>query len=253
MRTSVSSTSSTEARTVSVRSLEDLHVDALRERRLQLRQERLHPVGDLDDVGARLALDVQDDGALVVRPAGELRVLDAVDRRSRRRARRTGEPFAYAMTSGLNAVGLVELVVGRERVVLARAVDVALRLVDVRGDERRRGRPRASGPCRRAPAGSTWTRTAGFWPPLMVTRPTPETCEIFCAEDRVGEVVDLVERQRRRELIASVRIGVSAGLLFEYVGGVGSVRGQQARRGVDGRLHVLLRRRRCCDRGRTAA
>ncbi len=29
--------------------------------------------------------------------------------------------------------------------------------------------------------GSTWTRTAGFCPPLIVTSPTPETCEIFCA------------------------------------------------------------------------
>ena len=54
-------------------------LDALRQRRLQLRQERLHPVGDLDDVRARLALDVENDGALVVGPAGELRVLHAVD------------------------------------------------------------------------------------------------------------------------------------------------------------------------------
>ena len=58
---------------------EDLDVDALRERRLELRQERLHAIGDLDDVRARLALHVQDDRALVARPAGELRVLDAVD------------------------------------------------------------------------------------------------------------------------------------------------------------------------------
>ena len=34
------------------------------------------------------------------------------------------------------ALGLGELVVGRDGVVLARAVEVALRLVDVRGDER---------------------------------------------------------------------------------------------------------------------
>ena len=58
-------------------------------------------------------------------------------------------------------------------------------------------------------------------------------------EDRVGVVVDLVERQDVRAH-ASVRIGVSAGLLLLYVGGVGSVRGQEARRRVDRRLHVLL-------------
>ena len=29
--------------------------------------------------------------------------------------------------------------------------------------------------------GSTCTRTAGFWPPESVTRPTPAICEIFCA------------------------------------------------------------------------
>ena len=29
--------------------------------------------------------------------------------------------------------------------------------------------------------GLAWMRTAGFWPPLMLTRPTPGSCEIFCA------------------------------------------------------------------------
>ena len=29
--------------------------------------------------------------------------------------------------------------------------------------------------------GSTCTRTAGFWPPLIDTSPTPDTCEIFWA------------------------------------------------------------------------
>ena len=101
----------------------------------ELRQERLHPVGDLDDVRARLALHVEDDGALVVGPAGELRVLDAVDDvgdvgEAHRRAVRVGEDQRP------EAVGLVELIVGRERVVLARAVEVALGLVDVGGDER---------------------------------------------------------------------------------------------------------------------
>jgi len=27
--------------------------------------------------------------------------------------------------------------------------------------------------------GFNWILTAGFWPPLIVTRPTPGSCEIF--------------------------------------------------------------------------
>ena len=55
---------------------EHVHVDRRRQRRLQLRQQRLDAVDDLDDVGAGLALDVEDD------------------RRRRRSSRRPGATFS---------------------------------------------------------------------------------------------------------------------------------------------------------------
>ena len=114
---------------------EDLHLDRLRERRLQLRKQRFDAIGDLNDVRAGLALDVQDDGAAVARPRRELRVLDAVDDvgdvlEADRRA------VAVRDDDGLIRLRARELIVGRDRVVLPLAVDVALRLVDVGGDER---------------------------------------------------------------------------------------------------------------------
>ncbi len=54
-------------------------VDRGGQRRLQLRQQLLDAVDDLDHVGAGLALDVDDDRRLLVRPGGEARVLGAVD------------------------------------------------------------------------------------------------------------------------------------------------------------------------------
>ncbi len=55
-------------------------------------------------------------------------------------------------------------------------------------------------------------RTAGRWPPLMLTSPTPASCEIFVREPRVGEILDLRQRHRASSVSASVTIGVSAGL-----------------------------------------
>jgi hypothetical protein len=52
---------------------------------------------------------------------------------------------------------------------------------------------------------------AGFWPPLIDTRPTPESWEIFCARLVSARSWTLV-RGRVSEVRASVRIGVSAGL-----------------------------------------
>ncbi len=59
--------------------------------------------------------------------------------------------------------------------------------------------------------GLAWMRTAGRWPPLMVTRPTPWICEIFCAT-RVSTRSCSLGSGSVSEVIASVRIGASAGL-----------------------------------------
>ena len=59
-------------------------------------------------------------------------------------------------------------------------------------------------------AGSTWTRIAGFCSPPMITCATPVICEICCAIDIVGVVVDLVIGSVS-ECAARIRIGKSAG------------------------------------------
>ena len=48
--------------------------------RLDLRQQRLDGVDDLDHVGARLTLDVEDDGRRLVCPGSDLVVLGTADR-----------------------------------------------------------------------------------------------------------------------------------------------------------------------------
>src|SRR5262245_8282696 len=59
--------------------------------------------------------------------------------------------------------------------------------------------------------GLTWIRTAGRWPPLMLTRPTPGSWEIFCAM-RVSARSSSFGRGIVGDVSASVRIGASAGL-----------------------------------------
>ena len=56
-------------------------------------------------------------------------------------------------------------------------------------------------------------RTAGFWPPLMLTRPTPLSCEIFGAR-RVSTRSSTCDSGIVFEVIASVRTGASAGFVL---------------------------------------
>ena len=58
--------------------------------------------------------------------------------------------------------------------------------------------------------GFTWTRTAGRWPPPVLTRPTPGSCEIFCAI-RVSTRSKTFGSVSVGDETDSVRIGVSAG------------------------------------------
>ena len=63
-------------------------------------------------------------------------------------------------------------------------------------------------------------RTAGFWPPLMLTRPTPGNCDIFGA-NLVSARSSTFESGSSFEVSARVRIGVSAGFVLLYFGGAG--------------------------------
>jgi hypothetical protein len=57
----------------------------------------------------------------------------------------------------------------------------------------------------------TCSRTAGRCPPLTLTRPTPVSCEIFCAS-RVSLKSSRSVSAMVFDVTAMVRIGASAGL-----------------------------------------
>ena len=61
--------------------------------------------------------------------------------------------------------------------------------------------------------GLACTRMAGFWPPLMLTRPTPLSCETFWAS-RVSAKSSTWANGSVSEVRASVMIGESAGLVL---------------------------------------
>ncbi len=85
-------TSRTDARMVIVRSVSTATSTAAGSDALQLRQHPLDAVDHLDDVGARLALDVEDDCRRLVGPGRQLRVLGAI-RTSATSASRTAAPL----------------------------------------------------------------------------------------------------------------------------------------------------------------
>src|ERR1700679_3708473 len=63
-------------------------------------------------------------------------------------------------------------------------------------------------------------RTAGFWPPEILTRPTPGNCEILGAR-RVSARSSTFDSEIFSDVSANVKIGVSAGFVLLYIGGVG--------------------------------
>src|SRR5258708_28069199 len=67
-------------------------------------------------------------------------------------------------------------------------------------------------------------RTAGFWPPLMLTRPTPLSCEILGAR-RVSTRSSTCDSGMELEVTAKVSTGASAGIVFVVIGGGGGVGG----------------------------
>ena len=78
---SSNSTSLTEARMVMVRSVSTCTCTVAGRLVCKLRQQLVDAVDDGDDVGAGLALNVDDDRGLPVHPRGLLRVLGRIDDR----------------------------------------------------------------------------------------------------------------------------------------------------------------------------
>ncbi len=98
---------------------------------MQLREQCFDAISHFDHVRAGLALNIQNDGALLVCPAGELCVLDAVRRiGDLLQADRRAVPIGQNQRS--KRLGFVQLVVRGDGVALARPVERAFGLIDVR-------------------------------------------------------------------------------------------------------------------------
>ena len=93
-------------------------------------KQRLDAIDRLDHVGARLALNGQDDGALVVVPAGDQVVLRSLDRLADV-ADAHGRAVAVGDDQVVVGLGLQQLIVGVERVGLLRAVERSLGQIDI--------------------------------------------------------------------------------------------------------------------------
>ena len=111
-------------------------MNSLRQGSLDLRQQRLDRIDNIDDVGPRLALNIQHDCRIGVHPGRQLRVLDAVDNGSHvGEAHRSATAISNDDRAVLNA--RYETVVVINSPSLVRSVEIALGLVDVRAGERR--------------------------------------------------------------------------------------------------------------------
>ena len=98
---------------------EHLDLDDGRQAGLQLRQELVDAVDDGDDVGAGLALNVDDDGGLAIHPRGLLRVFGGVDDGGHVGGA-DGGAVAIGDDDGLVVGAREQLVVGADGVGLAR-------------------------------------------------------------------------------------------------------------------------------------
>src|SRR5262249_13090403 len=133
----------------------------------------------VDDIGARLLEHQQDHAGLAAHERRDVDVLRAGHRMADiadadRRA------IAVRDDDVVVVFRLGQLIVGRYREALLRAVDAALGRIGV-GDAEHAATSSKVKPRVCSFAGSTWTRIAGFCSPPMVTCATPEICEIRCA------------------------------------------------------------------------
>ena len=212
-------------------------IDGGGQRRLQLRQQLLDPVDDLDHVGAGLALDIDDDRRLLIRPGSESRVLCAVDDvgnvgESHRRAVAVGDDHALVF------VGALQLIVGVDRRRPRRPVEAALGLVGVGIADR------GAHVVEREAVGRQRGRI-GLDPhrrPLSAAQrnqPHPRQLRQLGCEPRVGEILDLRQRHRlgRQRQGHDRRVGRIDLVVDRRRRKVGR---EEAAGCVDRRLHFLL-------------
>ena len=101
-----------------------------RQRSLQPRQQLLDAIHDADDVGAGLALNVDDDGGVKFIQAA-CRAFSAPSITLATSDRRTGAPFLVGNNDVAVFVAAEQLVVGVDGVGLALAIEHALGLINV--------------------------------------------------------------------------------------------------------------------------
>ena len=241
---------------------EDLEFDAGGKRLAQLGQQRLHAVDDADDVGAGLALNVDDDGRLdvglrggnvdsravvlllrvrglcgIAHPRGLVEIFGGVDDLGDV-LEADGRVVAVGDDDVVVVIGGHQLVVVADGVRLTRAIERALGLVDVGG---------ADGGAdvleRETIAGQLRGVGLDAYGGLLTAGDGDQTdageLRDLLREHGVGEVFNLLqrngvrgEREREDRRVGRVDLGVD--------GRVGQVLRKEGVGGVDGGLHVLL-------------
>ncbi len=216
---------------------EDGDVHARRETALQLRQKLLDAIDDVDDVRARLALNVHDDGGRRIHPRRLLRVFHAVDDaghvgHTHRRAVAIGDDDRLVVRAG------EDLVVRPDAVALLRSLQIALGLIGIR--RRQSAAQILEAQSVRGQSSGIGLHTHGG---LLSAADGDETdtrqLRDLLREGRVGQVLDFTQRERARSETEGEdggvgRVGLAVDRRF------GKVAGQEAGGGVDRRLHFLL-------------
>jgi predicted amino acid-binding ACT domain protein len=163
---------------------------------VQFRQDRADARDGVDDIRAGLATDVEQHRRLVVRPCGELIVLDAINHAGDvAEADRRIVLVADDRVAVFGGVG--QLVVGADRVGLHRAVQGALGRIDVGLGQRIahvfQGQAEIAELGRIDLHAHRRAHVAG-----NRNEADPADLRQLLGEDRIGVVVDLAQRQRVR-------------------------------------------------------
>ena len=236
LRHSVNCTSRTEARIVLGAVADDGELDPARHRALDARQLGLDALHRLDDVGAGLAVHVDDDGGLALEPAADLVVLQAVDDLGHVLEQHRGV-VAVGDDDRLVGLGVGDLVVGGDGVVLVLAVERALGPGDVGSGDRRPQVGHAE-PVGGEPRQIRLDAHRRLDAALHGHVADPGNGGEPRRHQRVGEVGEIAQAHGVRRQGQGDDRGIGRIEL-----GVGRRVGQRARQrracGIDGRLHVL--------------
>ena len=184
---------------VSVRSLRIETCTEGGKRRFQLRQQRFDAVGNLNRVGARLPLHIDDDGFGSRSIHAAWLEFSTSSTTSATSCSRMGAPRRYARMMGDSPRWSESDRWRRRRRTGGRfrncpspdrhlPYPIAVRMSSMLR------------PSRASAVGLTRIRTAGRFPPLMRTSPTPGKLRDFLRQRRVGKIFDLRQRRKFRRM-----------------------------------------------------